>query len=439
MIEFLLIIVLTLANGFFAMSEMAVMTSRKGRLKQLAKESRGARKALELAEHPDGFLSSVQVWITLLGLLLGYFGAETFAVHLRPPLLDLGISAQWADWIAKAIAFSMILYGSVVFGELVPKRIATLYPERIAAAVALPMGVMTMIAKPFVFVLATSTKVLLKLLRADRSDGERVTEEEIRLLVAEGHEQGIIDADEQAMVNRVLRLGDRSAASLMTPRTRITWLDANLPLEDNLATMRETPYSRYPVYRDSDAEVLGILEVKSLTGRLGQGGSVDLFGTLKPALFVSESTQAMRLLEIFREEQQTMALVVDEYGEVIGAVTASDLLGAVIGRGQAPHESSDEEPLLVQRDDSSWLVDGRLPNDETRELMRVSALPGEEDHDFHTIAGMVMAQFGRIPDTGEHFIWEGWRIEVVDRDGARIDKLLVERLEPDDGTAAPFR
>jgi putative hemolysin len=435
-IAFLLVIVLTLANGFFAMSEMAVMTSRKGRLKQLAKESRGARKALELAEHPEGFLSSVQVWITLLSLLLGYFGAETFAVHLRPPLLESGLDPKWAEWIAYAVSFAVILYGSVVFGELVPKRIATLYPERIAALVALPMGVMAMIAKPFVFILATSTKLLLKLLRADRSDGDRVTEEEIRLLVAEGHEQGIIDADEQAMVNRVLRLGDRSAASLMTPRTRITWLDAKLPLEDNLATMRETPYSRYPVYRGNDAEVLGILEVKSLTGRLGQGGSVDLFATLKPALFVSESTQSMRLLEIFREEQQTMALVVDEYGEVIGAVTASDLLGAVMGRGQAPHEASDDEPLLVQRDDGSWLVDGRLTSDETRELLRVSALPGEEDHDFHTIAGMVMAQFGRIPDAGEHFTWEGWRIEVIDRDGARIDKLLVERLERDESAEA---
>ena len=436
MIEFLLIIVLTLANGFFAMSEMAVMTSRKGRLKQLAKESRGARKALELAEHPEGFLSSVQVWITLLSLLLGYFGAETFAVHLRPPLLESGLDPKWAEWIAYAVSFAVILYGSVVFGELVPKRVATLYPERIAALVALPMGVMAMIAKPFVFILATSTKLLLKLLRADRSDGDRVTEEEIRLLVAEGHEQGIIDADEQAMVNRVLRLGDRSAASLMTPRTRITWLDAKLPLEDNLATMRETPYSRYPVYRGNDAEVLGILEVKSLTGRLGQGGSVDLFATLKPALFVSESTQSMRLLEIFREEQQTMALVVDEYGEVIGAVTASDLLGAVMGRGQAPHEASDDEPLLVQRDDGSWLVDGRLTSDETRELLRVSALPGEEDHDFHTIAGMVMAQFGRIPDAGEHFTWEGWRIEVIDRDGARIDKLLVERLQREESAEA---
>lgn len=436
MIEFLVVLVLVVANGFFAMSEMAVMTSRKGRLKQLAKDSQGARTALGLAEHPEGFLSSVQVWITLLGLLMGYFGAETFAARMTPPLLELGLDAKWAGWIAYAISFSLILYLSVVFGELVPKRIATLYPERIASIVAIPMGVMTNIARPFVAVLAASTKLLLKLLRADGANGDRVTEEEIRLLVAEGHEQGIIDADEQAMVNRVLRLGDRSAASLMTPRTRITWLDANAPLEENLATMRETPYSRYPVYRGSDAEVLGILEVKSLTGRLGQGGSVDLFATLKPVLFVSGSTQSMRLLEIFREEQQTMALVVDEYGEVIGTVTASDLLGAVIGRGQAPHEASDDEPLLVQRDDGSWLVDGRLPSDETRELLGVSALPGEEDHDFHTIAGMAMARFGRIPETGEHFIWEGWRIEIIDRDGARIDKLLVARVERDEDAEA---
>ncbi len=436
MIEFLIVLVLVIANGFFAMSEMAVMTSRKGRLKQLGRESRGARKALALAEQPDGFLSSVQVWITLLGLLMGYFGAETFAERLGPVMLDAGLDAVWAQRVAYAVSFSIILYISVVFGELVPKRVATLYPERIASIVALPMGVMTTIARPFVAALASSTRLLLKLLRAENADGDRVTEEEIRLLVAEGHEQGLIDADEQAMVNRVLRLGDRSAASLMTPRTRIVWLDANAPLEENLAAMRETPYSRYPVYRDSDTEVLGILEMKSLTGRIGQGGAVDLFAQMKPALFVSESTQAMRLLEILREEQQTMALVVDEYGEVIGTVTTSDLLGAVIGRGQASHEAGDDEPQLVTRDDGSWLVDGRYSGDDTRELLGVSALPGEDEHDFHTIAGMTVAHFGRIPEVGESFRWQGWRIEVVDRDGARLDKLLVSREDTasaDDG------
>lgn len=436
MIELLVVVVLVVANGFFAMSEMAVMTSRKGRLKQLGKGSRGARKALQLAEHPDGFLSSVQVWITLLGLLMGYFGAETFAERMAPPLLELGLDAEWAGWAAYAIAFSLILYISVVFGELVPKRVATLYPERIASLVALPMGVMTVVAKPFVAVLATSTRLLLRLLRADSTGADRVTEEEIRLLVAEGHEQGTIDADEQAMLNRVLRLGDRNAASLMTPRMRIAWLDANATLDENLATMRETPYSRYPVYRGGDTEVLGILEVKSLTGRLGQGSEMDLFTTLQPALFVSESTQSMRLLEIFREEQQAMALVVDEYGEIIGMVTATDLLGAVMGRGQAPSETRDDEPLVVEREDGSWLVDGRLPSEDTRELLGVGALPGEEDHDFHTLAGMVVARFGRIPDTGEHFTWQGWRIEVVDRDGARVDKLLVARADRDESTEA---
>ncbi len=433
--EVLIVVVLVLANGFFALSEMAVMTSRKGRLKQMAKESRGARRALELAEHPEGFLSSVQVWITLLGLLMGYFGAETFAVRLGPPLLELGLDAKWSGYIAYAISFSLILFISVVFGELVPKRIATLYPEQLAGSVSIPMAIMTAIAKPFVLVLAASTRFLLKLLRADRADGDRVTEEEIRLLVAEGHEQGVIDAGEQAMLNRVLRLGDRTAASLMTPRTRIVWLDAQAALEENLATMRETPYSRYPVYRGSDTDVVGVVELKSLAGLIGHANAPDLFSDIKPALFVSESTQAMRLLEIFREEQQTMALVVDEYGEVVGTVTTNDLLGAVIGRSQAPNEADEDEPLLTQRDDGSWLVDGRLPSDDTRDLLGVNALPGEEDHDFHTIAGMVMAQFGRIPDTGEHFVWQGWRIEVVDRDGARIDKLLVSRLAANDELA----
>jgi putative hemolysin len=436
MIEFLVVLVLVLANGFFAMSEMAVMTSRKGRLKQLSKEGGGAQAALELAEHPEGFLSAVQVYITLLSTLLGYFGADIFAAKLTPLLAAAGIDPTWGRWVAYAFSFTLIVYISVVFGELLPKRIATLYPERIAAAVAIPMRVMSGIARPFVLVLAASTRLLLKLLGADRANADRVTEEEIRLLVAEGHEQGVIDADEQAMVNRVLRLGDRSAASLMTPRMRITWLDANASLEENLATMRETPYSRYPVYRGSDAEVLGILEMKSLTGRIGQGSGVDLFATLQPALFVSESTQSMRLLEIFREEQQTMALVVDEYGEIIGTVTATDLLGAVIGRGQAPSEARDDEPLLVERDDGSWLVDGRLPSEDTRELLGVGALPGEEDHDFHTLAGMVVARFGRIPDAGEHFTWQGWRIEVVDRDGARVDKLLVARVDRDESAEA---
>ena len=254
---------------------------------------------------------------------------------------------------------------------------------------------------------------------------EKVTEEEIRHLVAEGHEQGVIDEDERNMLNRVLRLGDRSAESLMTPRTRIVWLDTTATLPEYLETMRETPYSRFPVYRGSDSEVVGVLETKHLPGQIGDGRQ-ELFGKVRPALFVSESTNALKLLEIFREEQQTMALVVDEYGDIQGLVSLNDLLGAVLGRVQAD-DNQDSEPLVVERDDGSWLVDGRLSTEELRELLGLNTLPGEDENDFTTLAGMVIARYGRIPHAGEHFDWKGWRIEVVDLDGARIDKVLIER------------
>jgi putative hemolysin len=228
------------------------------------------------------------------------------------------------------------------------------------------------------------------------------------------------------MLNRVLRLGDRSADSLMTPRTRIVWVDAQASLEDNLETMRASPFSRFPVYRGSDSDVLGLLEAKYLAGREGLTDTAALLENLRPALYVSESTNALKLLEIFREEQQTAALVVDEYGDIQGLVSMNDLLGAVLGRMQAD-SSEDAGPLVVERDDGSWLVDGRLPADEFRELIGVANLPGEKDNDFTTVAGMAIAHFSRIPHAGEHFDWRGWRIEVVDLDGARIDKLLVAR------------
>lgn len=258
---------------------------------------------------------------------------------------------------------------------------------------------------------------------------EQVTEEEIQLLVSESHEQGLIDDDERNMMQRVMRLGDRTVESIMTPRTRIVWLDANASFQENLSEMRETPYSRYPVYRGSDADVLGLLEVKSLLDRLEERAP-DLFKTLRPALFVSESTHALKLLEIFREEQQSLALVVDEYGEITGMVTVNDLMGAVVGRLQSG-ETPDSEALVLERADGSLLVDGSLPVDELREIIG-QRLPNLEDHDYHTAAGMVIAHYGRIPNTGEVFEWAGWRIEVVDLDGPRIDKLLMSRVERTD-------
>jgi putative hemolysin len=426
MIELLLVIILVLFNGFFALSEMAVMTSRKQRLKQLALTSARARKAIELAEHPDSFLSAVQVWITLLGLLTGYFGGESLAKRIQAPLESLGIAivTQYSHTIAFALSFTLILFISVVLGELVPKRLATLRPEKIATAVAIPMSILSTIARPAVMLLTYTTRALMRLMGLGKVSEEKVTEEEIRHLVAESHEQGVIDQDERNMLNRVLRLGDRTADSLMTPRTRITWLDANLSLDENLEKMRETPFARFPVYRGDDNEVLGILEVKNIAGNTNIRSSDELLRNLRPALFVSDSTNALKLLEIFREEQQTLGLVVDEYGEIQGLVSINDLLGAVLGRVQS-NESSEEEPLIIQRNAESWLVDGRVSVDELKELLALNKLPNEDDQDFTTAAGMVVAHYGRIPHAGEYFDWQRWRIEVVDLDGARIDKLLI--------------
>ena len=425
MTKFLIVVALVLFNAFFALSEMAVLTSRKSRLKQMATHSAGARKALELANEPEKFLSAVQLWITALGMVIGLLGGESIGESIAVPLSRVPELAPYAHLLGLVFGFLVTLFVVGLLGELVPKRIGTLRPEKIAVVVAYPMQFFASLAKPFVLALSTCTRWIMRLLRLGDADDNAITEEEIQLLVSESHEQGLIDDDERNMMQRVMRLGDRTVESMMTPRTRIVWLDANASFEENFAEMRETPYSRYPVYRGSDADVLGVLEVKSLMDAF-ESRTRDLFGTLRPALFVSESTHALKLLGIFREEQQSLALVVDEYGEVTGMVTVNDLMGAVIGRLQSG-ETPDAEALVLTRDDGSLLVDGSLPVDELRELIG-HALPHTEEHDYHTAAGMVIAHFGRIPNTAEAFEWAGWRIEVVDLDGPRIDKLLVQRV-----------
>jgi putative hemolysin len=307
----------------------------------MAETSRGARKALHLAEHPEGFLSAVQLWISLLSLLIGYFGGESMGARIAIPLRDIPLLAPYSDELGFATGFLVMLFLFGLVGELVPKRIGTLRPEQIASTVAYPMDFFAKAAKPVVLALSFCTRTVMRMMGLDRNNDSTITEEEIRMLVSESHEQGVIDSDERNMMHRVMRLGDRTADSMMTPRTRIAWLDASAPFAENLATMRETPYSRYPVYRGSDADVLGVLEVKTLLERLDQTAP-DLFQTLRPAVFVSESTHALKLLEIFREEQQSLALVVDEYGDVAGMVTLNDLMGAVLGRVQSG-ESADAE------------------------------------------------------------------------------------------------
>lgn len=421
-----LVLLLALLNGFFALSEIAMVASRTSRLKQLAHDSARARTALHLVEAPERILSTVQVGITLISIITGLATGASIGAKLGAWLAQAGIDwlVPYALPLGMFLSVATITFINIVIGELVPKRAALVAPERIAVQVAVPMLLLSRLMTPFVWILNATSTLILRLTGLASVERGVVTEEEIRLLVAESAEQGVLDADERNMVNRVLRLGDRSVDSMMTPRTRIAWLDASADAKKNLAVLHSTPYSRYPVYRGNESDIIGILEVKRLQEWIGRT-EVDLFRTLAKPLFVPATARAMTLLEAFRDAETNLALVVDEYGEIEGLVTLNDLLGAVIGRN-APTASDDRtDSPVVRRADGSYLVDGALSTDDLRELLGMHELPHESEHDFRTVAGMLMAEFGRIPQTGESFEWRGVRFEVLDLDGARIDKLLI--------------
>lgn len=427
--EIALVFVLALCNGFFALSEMALVASRRSRLKHMASGSRRGRVALEHAIAPERFLSTVQVGITVVMLATGAIAGDALGEHFATALR--GHQLHWllpyAHIVGLVLGFVVISFIQIVIGELVPKRLALAAPERASAIVAVPMLVLSRLAGPFVWLLNHSSTILLKLLRVNDKGRSAVTEEEIRLLIAESAEQGVLDADEHNMVNRVLRLGDRSVDSVMTPRMRIAWLDTQAPLAENLDVLRETRFSRYPVKRGDEADIAGVMEVKSLLGSLGRS-EPDLFAQLAKPMFVPATARALDLLEEFRDAETLMALVVDEYGDIEGVVTINDLLAAVVGAAQLGHGNShreDNHAPITTREDGSWLIDGSLSTDDLRELLRVGALPGEDEHDFRTVAGMVMTALKHIPQVGEVFEWNRIRFEVVDLDGARIDKLLV--------------
>ncbi|WP_426285445.1 hemolysin family protein [Luteibacter sp. E-22] len=434
--ELLLVLVLSLGNGFFALSEMSVVASRKSRLKQLARDSRRARVALQLAESPERFLSTVQVGMTLIILVTGAVAGdslgEKFAelLHGGGPLW-LEPYVRVVGWLLGFLLMSLV---QIVIGELVPKRAALSAPERIACQIAMPMLVISRITLPMVWLLNHLSTGILRVLRLHRTSASAATEEEIRLLVAESAEQGILDSDERNMVNRVLRLGDRTVDSVMTPRMKIAWLDVAASREDNLEVLRDTQFSRYPVYRRDESEVVGTVEVKSLIGSL-ERGQVDLFARVARPLFVPATARALDLLEAFRDADTQLALAVDEYGDIEGLVTLNDLLTAVVGATAPAADDAGQAGPIVRRDDGSWLVDGSLPADDLRELLQLDRLPNEEEHDFRTVAGMLTTQFGHIPQAGESFTWQGNRFEVVDMDGARIDKVLVSTVGADEPVA----
>jgi putative hemolysin len=435
--EILIILLLVTANGLFAMSEIATVSARKARLQQMAnKGDKRAQVALELANSPNRFLSTVQIGITLIGILAGAFGGATLAAKLVVVLREIPVIAPYSQALSLGIVVLIITYLSLVIGELVPKRLGLHSPERIATAVSQPLALLSVITAPIVHLLSASTELLLKLLNVQPSEEEpEATEEEIKILLQQGTEAGAFEEVEQDMVERVFRLGDRRVSTLMTPRPDVVWLDLEDSMEVNRQTLTEASYSRFPVCQDGLDNMLGIVHVNDLLNQSLAGQPIDLTRELRQALYIPESTHALKVLELFKQSSTHIALVVDEYGVIQGLVTLTDILEAIVG--DLPVDET-EEPQIVQREDGSWLLDGMLSIDGLKELLDIEdeELPGEDRGNFHTLGGFVVMHLGHIPVSADHFEWGNFRFEVMDMDGNRVDKVLVvpvpKLIEPED-------
>jgi putative hemolysin len=425
--EVLIVLLLLVANGVFAMSEIAVVSARKSRLQQRAEDGDAAAgRALHLAEHPERFLATVQVGITLVATLAGAFGGAAIAEPLAAYLARFPRIAEYAQPIALGLVVLAITYASLIIGELVPKQIGLNHPERIAAAVAGPMDMLSRVARPLVWLLTGSTRLVLRLLRIRKSDELPVTEAEIAVLLEQGTQAGVFEEEEQELVERVFWLGDQRVVSLMTPRHRIVWLDVGASSAEHRSAMVEHRYSRYLVCEGGLDDVLGMVEVKDLWAAELSGQRVDdLRALLKQPLFIPESTRALRVLEQFRETGTHLALVVNEYGGTQGIVTLNDVLEEFAGemaRGGVP-----PAPPVVRRDDGSLLIDASFAMEEFREILDLEDRR-HEPREYRTLGGFVFTTLGHVPHPGEYFESNGYRIEVVDMDGNRVDKVLVAPL-----------
>lgn len=423
-IEILTILLLILANGLFVMSELAIVSSRKVRLQQLAERGDAkARAALELASSPNQFLGTVQIGITLLTILSGAYGEETIAKRLTPILSSIALQEDYKRQLAKGLAILIITYLTLIIGELVPKRLALSRPEPIASVLAIPMQMLARIGSPIVYLLTVSTETVLRILGIKPSTEPQVTEEEIRVLIEQGTEEGTFEEAEQDMVERVFRFGDRPVSSFMTPRPDIVWLDLEDTAQENRQKIIDGGYSRYPVCQGGLDNVLGIIPVTGLLARSFCNEQLDLtVGLLQPT-YVPESTRGLKVLELFKQTITHMALVVDEYGVIQGIVTLNDVMIEIVG--DVPSIDDQENPEIVQREDGSWLLDGMLSVDEFFELFDIEELSAEDRGSYQTLGGFVITHLGRIPSAADHFEWQDMRFEVMDMDGNRVDKVLV--------------
>lgn len=427
--DVVLLLFLVLLNGLFAMSEMALTAARKTRLQVIADTGdAGARAALVLHEEPNKFLSTVQIGITSIGLLNGIVGEAAFSQPVADFLLaNLPLSNQAATWIATGTVVVVITFLTIIFGELVPKRVGQIYPETVARLVARPMEWLSLLARPFVKLLSGTTNAVLGVLGI-KDVARGVTEEEIAASLEEGVDAGVIEAHEHRMVRNVFRLDERHISSMMIPRGDIAWLDASAPVERALALIAQAEHSRYPVCRGSLDDVIGVVSARQLLQQAAAGQPFDLNAPLQPPVFVPETLTGMELLESFRVANLQMVFVVDEYGVLQGVITLQDVLEAITGEFTSAGEG---DAWAVQRPDGSWLFDGLIPVPELKDHLQLKEVPDEDRGRYNTLAGMVMLLLGRLPRTADAVEWEGWRFEVVDLDDKRVDKVLATPLPPE--------
>jgi putative hemolysin len=427
--ESLLILLLILINGLFSCSELAMMSARKLRLEHRAEAGdRRADEALKLIRSPNGFLSTVQIGITLIGILSGALGGTTVARSLQRLIESVPLLRPWAEPIALGAVVTLITYLSLVLGELVPKRVALSAPERIACLVAPGMRTLSRWMGPLAHLLGSSTDRLLSLMGVGESREPEVTEEEIRTLLRRGTESGVFEVAEHAMVQRVFRLADRPVRAIMTPRTEICWLDLSESPQAHLERVMTVNHSLFPVARDSLDACVGVIRGRSFLAAQLSGEARDVEAHLQQPLYVGESTRALALLEEFRTSGIHIALVTDEFGGIEGLVTLNDMLEAIVG--DLSSAGGGEDPLIIVRQDGSWLLDGALDIADFKDLVGKRNLPEEILGGYQTLGGFVLHYLEHIPQAGENFEWEDLRIEVVDMDGKRVDKLLVQRLKP---------
>jgi putative hemolysin len=426
--EVVAIFLLLVANGIFAMSEIAVVTARKSRLQELASQGMArARAALELANNPNPFLSTVQIGITMVGILAGAFGGGTLTERLAAHLNAIPVIAPYSQSLALSAVVLAITYCSVIIGELVPKRLALGHPESIAMFMAPPMRLLLTVCAPLVHLLGTSTDLVFRLFGKRFEQQSSVTEEEIRTLIRQGTEAGVFEETEQDMVEAVFQLGDMSARGLMTPRTQIVWLDVNDSIEQIRAKLTDSGHSRFPVCAKSLDDVVGVVQAKDILASFLLGKSVELRESMQQAAFVPRSMTALQVLDNIKKSGSHIVLVVDEYGGIEGLLTHHDLLEALAG--DMPLGKTPPQPKAVQRKDGSWLLDGMMSVDEFKEIFQLDNLPGEKRDTFQTLGGFLFTQMGRVPSVTEQYEWNHLRFEVVDMDGKRIDKILVISTE----------